>query len=336
MSKPIITIIGLGLTGTSLGLALQRQEGNFEIVGHDKEPNAASGARKMGAVHRTEWNLHRSCESAEMLVLAVPLKELEELLDLIQEDLHSDCLVLAIAKVMQPTLDLAVKHLPSNVHFVTGHPILTGIGGSLTIRDDLFTDVPFCLSTGLETDGAAVQLATDFVERISAKPLFMDAQEHDGIVAGVEQLPQFLAAILLQTMSQSAGWAEARRLAGRQFAQGTELAGGAERLYADFQTNRENILLRIEQFETALAQWRELLTKDFAPESYEGEDHPLLAALKQVETVREQWETQAFLKNWDETPVTEQVAGSNFIQQMFFGNLLRNRAIDREEKQKSS
>ncbi len=59
MAKPIITIIGLGLTGTSMGLALQREAGEFEIVGHDKLPEVAQAACKAGAVQRTEWNLFR-------------------------------------------------------------------------------------------------------------------------------------------------------------------------------------------------------------------------------------------------------------------------------------
>ena len=75
MAKPIITIIGLGVTGTSLGLALQRSEGNFEIVGHDKSPEASQQARQLGAVQRAEWNLHRACEGAELIVLATPIDQ---------------------------------------------------------------------------------------------------------------------------------------------------------------------------------------------------------------------------------------------------------------------
>ena len=54
MTKPIITIVGLGLTGASMGLGLQREEANFEIVGHDKMPEVAQEARRLGAVQRTE------------------------------------------------------------------------------------------------------------------------------------------------------------------------------------------------------------------------------------------------------------------------------------------
>ena len=332
MAKPIISIIGLGLTGASLGLGLQQQEGNFEIVGHDKNPDAASEARHTGAVNRTEWNLHKACDGAELLVLAVPFNELEELLTLIGDDLTADSLVLIMCKVMQPVLALAEKVLPTGVHVVVGHPILTGIGGSLTTRSDLFDDAPFCIASSVNTDPDAVQLASDFVERMNAKPLFVDALEHDGIMAGMEQLPQFMGVALMDMVGTSAGWSESRRLGGRQFAQSTELSGSADRMFTDFQSNRENLLLRVDQMQQALSEWRTLLAADIAPESYEGEDHPLLAALKKVEKSREEWEIQALLQRWDEPPQLETGSSSGLMQQLFFGNIFRSRVAQKSDE----
>ncbi|MGQ9715149.1 MAG: prephenate dehydrogenase/arogenate dehydrogenase family protein, partial [Anaerolineae bacterium] len=72
MRKPKITIVGLGLVGSSLGLALRAQGGEYEVVGHDREPAVASQARKMGAVDATEWNLIAACEGADLICLALP------------------------------------------------------------------------------------------------------------------------------------------------------------------------------------------------------------------------------------------------------------------------
>lgn len=340
MTKPIISIIGLGLTGTSIGLGLKSEEANFEIVGHDKDPAAANQAKRLGAVDRTSWNLFRSCEDAEMIVLATPLDELKEILELIGEDLKQGVLVLAICNVMKPALKLGKELLPPQIHFVTAHPIVTGIGGGfLSPRPDLFSDVPFCFSTDVDTDVDAVQLATDFVERLGASALFMDADEHDGLIAGVEQLPQFLAAVLLDTISGSAGWKEGRRLAGRQFAQSTELSGGSKRLSNDFLNNRVNLLGQLDQFQQQLGEWREFLASDMllADEetSPEEEMHPLSVALDRTQKRREHWETQVILKDFDVEPQLETPSGRGFLQQMFFGNLLSGRASrSRETEQK--
>lgn len=318
MAKPIISIIGLGLTGASLGLGLQRTPGNFEVVGHDKNPDVAQQARKVGAVQRTEWNLHAACERADMIVLAVPLSELQELFAHIGPDLKPTTLVLAVVKVMQPALDVAAQQLPKHTFFVVGHPILSGVGSPLTIRADLFDEVTFCLASGTQAEANAVQLASDFVERMGAKPLFVDAQEHDGIMAGVELLPQLLAAAQVRMNTSAASWRESRRLAGRQFAQSTELDYSAEQLFSALQSNRENILLRIQQLQRELAEWRELLAAEPQP----GQPHPLLTVLKATVDARTEWEAQAALKNWDVTLAPEIPQSQGAIRQMFFGNLM--------------
>ena len=333
MAKPVITIIGLGLTGAGIGAGLKREEGNFEVVGHDKEPDAVAAAKRQNAVDRTEWNLYRACDKAEMIILAIPLAELEAILKLLAADLRPGTLVMAVNKVMQPALDVAAKHIPDDVHFVAAHPILTGVGGTLTVRPDLFAGTPFCLASSVETDPSAIQLASDLVERIGAKPLFIDAQEHDGIIAGVELLPQFFGMTLMQTLGGGAGWTEARKLAGRQFAQSTEPAGSADRLFSDFVANKRNLLLRIDQLQEALSNWRGLLEEEIVPELQE-EEHPLLTALKATIKQREAWEAGAFLKNWEEAPRTDAAETRNMFQQMFFGNLFQRRGSAEEKNDK--
>lgn len=321
MTTPKITIIGLGLTGTSIGLGLRRQEGDFEIVGHDKEPEVAGAAKKAGAINRSEWNLHNAYEGADMVILAVPLSELDELLELMAEGLKPGALLLATVNVMQPAIEIADERLSNAVHFVAGHPILTGIGGPLTPRPDLFEDAVFCLAPSLNADPNAVQLASDFVERLGANPLFVDAHEHDGIMAGVEQLPQIMAAALMRTSTASPGWAEAQRMAGRRFAQATELGGSADQIFSSLQTNRANLVYRIEQLRDELDEWKRLLEMD-APE--EGE-HPLLSALKQVVRSRDEWEAHAQLKQWDLSPTItgEEPEQRGFMRQMLFGNFFK-------------
>jgi prephenate dehydrogenase len=320
MAKPKITIIGLDVIGASLGLALQKEPGNFEIVGHDKNADHTAQARRLNAIQRSDWNLHNACEGAELILLTLSLSELEETLPHIRDDLRPETLLFAVTNVMQPSIDIAAKLLAPETHFVVGHPILSGIGAPLSVRADLFDEVTFGLAPGRNTEPSAVQLASDFVERLGAKPLFVDAQEHDGIIAEVEHLPQLLAATLMRLSAKGAGWREARRLAGRTFAQATELDGSAADLFGAIQSNRANLLQRIEQLQQELFTWRELLEVNPTAE----EKHPLLTVLEQVVAEREQWEAQAFLKRWDDpvtaaiTPPTE---SRSMIRQMFFGNI---------------
>ncbi|MEZ4735750.1 MAG: prephenate dehydrogenase [Caldilineaceae bacterium] len=319
MAKPKITMIGLGVIGASLGLGLQREPGNFELVGHDKDAENTGRARRLNAVHRTEWNLHNACDGAELILLTLPLNELDETLPHLREDLRPETLVFAITNVMQPAIEIAAKHLAPGTHFVVGHPILTGIGAPLTVRADLFEEVTFGIAAGQQTDPSAVQLASDFVERLGAKPLFVDAQEHDGIIAGVEHLPQLLAAMLMHLSASGAGWREARRLAGRIFAQATEMDATAAELFGALQNNRENLLQRIDQLQQELSVWRELLEREAAPD----ETAPLLTTLEQVVEQRQQWEAQAFLKRWEDPATTpnQTAEARGMFRQMLFGNM---------------
>jgi len=330
MSKPIISIIGLGVTGSSIGLSLRREEGNFDVVGHDKDRRASDLASKAEAVNRTSWNLHKAYADAELVVLAVPLSELPDLLELIRDDLAPNALVVAVAKLMQPVLGLSTD-LPHGAQLVAIHPILTGVGGMLAPRADLFDDTPICISTDINTDPSSLKLASDFAERIGGTPLFIDALEHDGIVAGVEQLPQLLAAAQVQTAITAPSWSETERIAGRQFAQSTELGGSAESLFDAFMGNRENLLLRIDQLQNSLSNWREMLEIEQNSAQDEDEGYPLLDVLKEVVQAREEWEIRAELKRWDaDESRDEYVSSAGMMQQMFFGNLFKKRVEKRD------
>lgn len=338
MTKPIITIIGLGLTGASMGLGLQREAGNFEIVGHDKLPEVAQEARRSGAVHRTEWNLYKAIDGAELIVVAVPLNELEELLPLLAEEIKPGTLIFALGPLLQPAIDSGARHLPEGVHFVAGHAIVSGVGAAPSPRADLFEKATFAITAGVKTDPTAMQLASDFVERVGATPLFVDAYEHDGVIAGVEQLPILLAAALMRSSAQGAGWREARRLAGRHFATATNMGGDAAAMFAALQANKESVLLKLRALREELAEWEELLAaepvepvgqkasdkdRDNKDGDAEANRSPLLRALADAVEARLAWEAQTILKNWDEQPTSPAAAveSTGFFRQMLLGGL---------------
>jgi hypothetical protein len=108
------------------------------------------------------------------------------------------------------------------------------------------------------------------------------------------------------------------------------LGHNAGHLFRALQSNRQNLLQRIEQLQSELAEWRQLL---MAEPDGEGK-HPLLAALEAVVKEREAWEAQTMLKNWEEPPASTQpvaAEGAGLFRQMFFGNLM-NRRAPRPEK----
>jgi len=312
MAKSQITIIGLGLGGASLGLALRQSAGDFELVGHDKNPEFTGAAKRMGAVDRTEWNLHRACAGAGLVIIDTPLAELAEILGHIAEDLARGAVVLALAEVMQPALEIGSAALTQNA-FVVAHPILNRVGGELEARADLFAKSQFCIGASVETDASALELVNNLALRAEATPFYIDPTEHDGIISLLEQTPRLLGAVLMQTASRSSGWRDGQKLAGRTFANTTETAEEADALAGSLFANRTNLLRSLEQMEVVLGEWRDLLNAD--------DSAPLAAALLEMTDKRLRWQRDVQLQQWEMAEETVKPEQPGLLRQMFFGNL---------------
>ncbi len=322
MARSKITLIGLGTIGASIGAALRREPGNFQIVGHDREPERAAAARKLGAVDRTEWNLHAAAEGAGLAILAVPLPELPELLDQIREDLLAGAVVLAITQAMVPTLALGPQALDRRAYLVAGHPILSGFEEDRTPPARRLAGQPFCVAASVDTPPEALEVVNNLVERMGATPLYMDPAEHDGLMALVEHLPQLLGAALVRLSSQSPGWADGRKLAGATFARSTDIGDSPERLVGALHGNRAHLLERLDQFLAVLAEWRGWLE--------EADEEALRAALTHAVADRARWEEEVRRQEWgDGIPRTEEVEQPGLLRQMFFGDLFRGRRPSR-------
>jgi prephenate dehydrogenase len=288
-----VAIVGLRLIGASAGLALHRYQDKVSVVGHDPDPDVAGKAKKAGAVDRTEWNLINAVATADRVILALPLSEIHATLDAIKQDLRPGCIVVDTADVKAPVVQWAAELLPPEVHFVGGHPIIL----SETLepdgaRADLFEGKLFCLTPGPRTDGTAVQLATDVAEALGAKPFFMNAEEHDGLAAGVEQLPSLLAAALMSVTSSSPGWKDMRKLAANQFFASTlMLSRTGKEAMAGPLANGENVVHWLDAIVAELTSYRDQLVR--------GDADDLVARVDSGLAAGQNWLSAAYSGNWD-------------------------------------
>ena len=315
MSKPRITIVGLGLIGGSIGLALRQAGNDYEVVGHDREHAVASKARKLGAVSKTEWNLISACEGADLIIIATPVVAIKETLTAIAPYLKPGCLVTDTGSIKGPVVAWAKEILPDTVNFVGGNPIVsqesslpTGIEGA---RADLFQGGLYCLTPLPEAAPQAVQLATDLVHLLGAKPFFLDAAEHDGLVAGVDHLPFVLSAALLGTTVQSPAWREMRKLAGDAFQSVTRFSSGDAATYRDAcLTNGENIVRWIDACLARLEELREVIAAQ--------EAEKLEETFEEAMSVRDRWLRDKADGRWE---LAEEISASP-SQQGFLRRLI--------------
>ncbi|MGQ9491259.1 MAG: prephenate dehydrogenase [Anaerolineae bacterium] len=313
MAKKLrIAIVGLGLIGTSAGLALRRYQDKVTVIGHDRDPGIAGMARKLGAVDRTEWNLINAVAGADRVLLALPLAELRDTLQAVAADLKPGCVVVDTADVKSPVLAWARELLPDNVSFVGGHPIIIAEkSGQEGARADLFEHKFFCLVADAAAQAGAVHLATDLVEALGGKPFFMDATEHDGMAAAVEHLPLLMAAVLTTLAGRSPGWSDMRKMAGGQFYNSTLMAADSgQAMAAGLLANRKHLLYWLDAFTAEMGEWRRRLEA--------GDQERLAEDLEESLFTGRRWLADYIAGTWDrESPLAELPTSGSIFRDMF-------------------
>jgi prephenate dehydrogenase len=280
-----ITIIGTGLIGGSLGLALKKAKLGFEIVGHDRRIEVANKAKQRGAVDKAEWNLPAALDGASLVILAIPVMAIKPTLETIAQNakyLQPDCIVTDTASTKVQVLAWAEAILPRGVNFVGGHPMAgKEAGGIEEAAAELFQGSTYCLLPAHGAAAQAVETMIGLANAVGAKPYFLDPAEHDAFVAAVEHLPFILSSALVSTITQDISWREMRRLASASFREVSSLAAGdAEDYAATCAANQGGILRWIDTYIADLQEWRALVAAG-------GE--PLKAAFDAAYTARERW-----------------------------------------------
>ena len=313
--KVQITIVGLGSIGTSIGLALRQSEEPLFIVGHDKEPRHAGTAKKLKAVDKTDWNLIGGCEMADIIILAIPMTAIEETLRALAPNLKQGCVVTDTASLKGDVVGWAEELLPESVNFVGGNPVVVSSGTGPDAADaDLFRDNLYCITPASSVHPDAVSLVTSLVALLGGQPYYLDPAEHDGLMAGVEDLPRVLALALAQSTMKESAWREMRKLAGGSFDRITALMGDdPDALSSVLLANRDNLIRWIDAYAAALKEVRDLVAQG---------DHELLAKdIDQAVVARHEWQRDRREGFAEIKPVEVERAG--FMRQMFLGGRRR-------------
>lgn len=260
--KRKITIIGLGLIGGSLGLALKASGlGDIEVVGHDRDRGAESEAKKKGAIDKAEHNLPRAVEGASLVIIATPVLAVREVLEQIVPDLSGGAIVTDTASTKGDVMRWAEETLPRGVSFIGGHPMAGKETAGIAAADaGLFRGRAYCLCPSVAASEASIKTLVGLANAIGAQPLFIDPEEHDQYAAAISHLPLVMATALFSLMRASPSWEDMAQLASSGFRDATRLASTDATMSHDiWTTNREAIIHWLERMEAELARFRKLL-----------------------------------------------------------------------------
>ena len=291
-----VLIVGLGLIGGSIGLALRRWSEErkvdgrrpLEVTGFDPNLDHQRAAEKLGAIDRGAWDLAKATREADVVVLATPVNAMRDLMEDLAINLRPDTVVTDTGSTKAQVLAWAAEVLPRTVHFVGGHP-MAGKTQSIEGADaDLFVGATWCVAPSVTASEEAVRTVLGLVAAAGAEPYFVDPEEHDAYVAAVSHLPFVLSATLMNVVSRDPSWRDMKTLTAGGFRDTTRLAAGSPAMHRDILlTNRESVVRWIDAFTRGLNNLRETLARED-----ESAAAALEAFLTEARDARADWSTQ--------------------------------------------
>jgi prephenate dehydrogenase len=336
-----VSIVGLGLIGSSIGLGLKRwatkdgkRESVLEVSGFDISLDVQNYAKKLKAVDRTEWNLAHAISRADVVIVATPVTAVREVFEVIADQGKQGVVVTDTCSTKTDVLEWAREILPDHVHFVGGHPMAGDTRGVEGANPDVFKGATWLVCPTVNAGDEAVQTVLGLISALEAEPLFIDTHEHDGYVGGISHLPFMLSVAMTHVVSTDSLWRDMRKLSSSGFRDASRLAAGSPEMYRGIcATNRENIVRWVDATIGELQHMRDLVNT--------GSDETLETLEKifnEARDARAEWVTSerqggGMVQDADSELSTLGVGEQ--MQQMFFGNLFRRKPKTGREGQQS-
>jgi prephenate dehydrogenase len=279
----LVAIIGLGLIGGSIGLALtQGKKPRWEIVGYSRRRETVAKALSIGAIDRGETNIRDAVRQAELIIIATPVLTVREIFAAVAPHLRPGCIVTDTASTKTQVMKWARELLPPTVNFIGGHPMAgRETYGIRAVEADLFRGCTYCLTPSAKASPESIDTVAGMTKKLGATPLLIDPQEHDDLVAGVSHLPILLSAALVSLTTENPSWSKMSKLASSGYHDLTRLASGNPEVNSHIcLSNQEAIVDWIDKFSRELERYRQVVA--------EG-DEGLERALAQANRARQKW-----------------------------------------------
>ncbi len=278
-----VAVVGLGLMGASLCMDLTRGGHCREVRGVARRTEVALRAFLADAVDEATNDLRSGVLGADIVVLATPVRSIIETLEEIGPLLWPGTLVIDMGST-KAEIVAAMERLPAGVQPVGGHPMCgKETAGFEAAEQGLYRNAPWVLSPLERTSADALALARALAEAVGARPLLIEAQRHDRLVASISHLPYLVASALVLAVAEVGRddplvW----EVAAGGFRDTSRVAASDTRMFLDIlMTNRAAVLEQIEAMGHQLETLRALLA--------DADEDALCARLGQAQQLRAQW-----------------------------------------------
>jgi prephenate dehydrogenase len=258
-----VAIIGVGLIGGSIGMALLERKLAKNVVGIGRRMESLEVALTRGCVTQITTNLAEGVAQAELIVVCTPVDSIASFVKQAAEHCPADAII-TDAGSTKGAIVATIEAAGLQPEFVGSHPIAGGEkSGPDAASADLFAGRVTVVTPTAQSNAAAIVALREFWESLGSEVVEMSSAAHDVVLAHTSHLPHLVAAALAaatpgdeQTLSLTGtGWADTTRIA----------AGDAELWRQIFLANRDATLKALADFETVLKTWRDALQSANGP-----------------------------------------------------------------------
>ena len=268
-----ITIIGTGLIGGSLGLALRKKKFAGRIVGCDRE-GTLEKARMRGAIDDGTANPGDAVRGSQVVVLATPVLAIVDLIERVGPSLPDKALLTDVGSTKAMVLERAVKVFGKSAgkRFLAGHPMAGKEMSGVDYADaDLFQKAVWFLTPlpGQNLNDGLLAEFSGWIDQIGSRIAMLPAQEHDQLCAWISHVPQMISTALAAALVEEFGdQAPLLPAGGRALREMTRIAASPYSMWRDIAiSNRPNLERALGKVEQRLAHIREnLATRQLAEE----------------------------------------------------------------------
>lgn len=256
MSFSRVAIIGLGLLGGSVGLAIRERIPECETTGYDCDPHVRSRAEERGLVSTVCATPEDAVRDAELVILCVPVGAMGEVASAIAPALAHDAIVSDVGSSKQAVSEALRAALPATT-IVPAHPVAgTERSGPDAGFASLFHNRWCILTPDCETPAAPVERLADLWSTLGAKVEIMEASHHDLVLAVTSHIPHLIAFTIVGTASdlEEVTRGEVIKYSAGGFRDFTRIAASDPIMWRDvFLSNREAVLETLGRFTEDLA-----------------------------------------------------------------------------------
>jgi prephenate dehydrogenase len=277
-----ITIVGVGLLGGSIGLAVRQGQLAREVAGYVRREASLRDCERAGAVDYATTDLLAAVSGADLVILCTPLAQMPQLARQFLPALERGALVTDAGSVKAGVMrDVGAVLQQSKAHFVGSHPMAGGEKmGVLAARADLYAKA-VCVVTPGTAPAGAVRKLEKFWQALGARTLQMDAAQHDLLVSRSSHLPHVTAAALVNLVLHPDRPPAQVGLCATGFRDTTRIASGSPEMWRDIAlANRQNLsrsldalAAELKRFQTALDQGDGPAVEQFFATAKQRRDH---------------------------------------------------------------